>query len=138
MPRLSIFLIRAALIHFGIGFTIGALILYNKGIPAFPWIWRLLPVHVEMLIFGWMAQLAMGVSFFALPRFPDTEKRYGKVWLGWISFALLNTAIIVMAFAYWQPSAGLAFASRMMLITSAITYVLMIFPRVKPFALENT
>lgn len=136
MPRLSIFLIRAALIHFGVGFTIAALILYNKGIPIFPWAWRLLQVHVEILIFGWMAQLAMGVSFFALPRFPNREKRYGQVWLGWCSFVLLNLALVVMTFAYWQASTTFAFVARLMLIGAVINYVLMIFPRIKAFGVH--
>jgi hypothetical protein len=138
MPRLSIFLIRAALIHFGIGFTIAALILFNKGIPIFPWAWRLLQVHVEILIFGWMAQLAMGVSFFALPRFPNREKRYGQVWLGWCSFLLLNIAIILSAIAYWQASATFAFVAHLMLIIAVTSYVLMIFPRIKAFGIHNS
>jgi len=134
MPRLSIYLIRASLIHFATGFSIAGLILFNKGIPIFPWAWRLLQVHVEMLIFGWMAQLAMGVTFYALPRFTDHSKRYGHVWLGWISFFLLNTAIIITAFAYWQYSATLILLARVMILGAAISYALMIFPRVKPFA----
>lgn len=135
MPRLSIYLIRASLIHFGVGFSIAALILFNKGIPIFPWAWRLLQVHVEMLIFGWMVQLAMGVTFFALPRFTNHERRYGRVGLGWISFFLLNFSIILTAIAYWQVSLSLAFFSHLMLVIAAFAYVIMIFPRVKAYGL---
>lgn len=135
MPRLSIFLVRASLLHFGIGFTIAALILFNKGIPIYPWAWRLLQVHIEMLIFGWMAQLAMGVSFFALPRHTNHPRRYGHVELGWISFVLLNLAIIIIAIGYWQVSSELIFASRILLLVSVVIYVVMIFPRVKAYGL---
>ena len=42
MPRLSVWFVRFSLIHLFLGFTIGGLILANKGIPFAPWVWNLL------------------------------------------------------------------------------------------------
>ena len=49
MPRLSRWFIRCALIYLALGFTFGALMLFNKGVPFYPALWRLLPTHVEFL-----------------------------------------------------------------------------------------
>ena len=71
MPRFSIWTIRAALLYLATGFTLGALLLWNKGVTISPQIWRLLSTHIEFLIFGWTLQLVMGVAFWILPGFAD-------------------------------------------------------------------
>ncbi|HLV45033.1 MAG TPA: hypothetical protein VKY39_08745, partial [Aggregatilineales bacterium] len=63
MPRLSVWMVRASLLYLGLGFTFGALMLANKGVPLHPRLWALLPLHAEMLLVGWAIQLAMGVAF---------------------------------------------------------------------------
>ncbi|MDQ7034308.1 MAG: hypothetical protein Q9P01_05585 [Anaerolineae bacterium] len=104
MPRLSKLLIRAALIHMGIGFFIGSLLLWNKGLPFAPAIWRLRASHIELLIFGWTIQFVMGVSFWVIPRF-STGNRYGKEVFGWISFVLLNMGVVTTAIVLWWGKA---------------------------------
>ncbi|MEZ4614036.1 MAG: hypothetical protein R2867_00780 [Caldilineaceae bacterium] len=100
MPRLSIWLVRAALCHLFVGFTIGALLLAHKGIPFAPWLWRLLPAHMEFLLLGWTLQLAMGVAFWILPRFYTTRPRSWLVWLAW---AALNSGVLLVALALYWP-----------------------------------
>ena len=68
MPRLSVWIIRTALLYLGIGFTFGALMLFNKGVPFDPMLWRLLRPHIEFVLLGWTMQLAMGVAFWIMPR----------------------------------------------------------------------
>jgi hypothetical protein len=87
MPRLSVFMLRTALIHLGIGFTLGALLLSNKGIPYALELWRLLLPHVEFVLFGWTMQLMMGVAFWILPRHTH-EPRYGAH----IRFSMLESS----------------------------------------------
>ena len=62
MPRLSVWFVRASLIYLLVGFTFGALMLAEKGIPYYPPIFNLLPIHIELLLIGWLVQLAMGVA----------------------------------------------------------------------------
>jgi hypothetical protein len=49
MPKLSVWFVRASLIHMGIGFFFGSMILHHKGVPIYPWTWRLLSPHIELL-----------------------------------------------------------------------------------------
>ena len=133
MPRLSIYLIRAALLHLGIGFTLGALLLSNKGVPFAGWVWRLLGAHIEFLIFGWIVQLAMGVAFFALPRHTEYERRYGRIWLGWLSFILLNIGVWLTALAHWFGSNPGTLLGRIMLLFTAAAFTILIAPRVRAF-----
>jgi hypothetical protein len=69
MPRASVWLIRTALAYLGTGFAIGALILFQKGVPYAGPVWQLLPLHNEFMLIGWTTQFAMGVAFWILSRF---------------------------------------------------------------------
>ena len=134
MPKLSVWMIRAALIHMGIGFLFGSLILHHKGIPIYEWTWRLLNPHIEVVIFGWVMQLVMGVAFFALPRFPKREKRYGAEWLGWLGLYLLNGGVVLTSFAYWSENTTIIIVGRILTSLGLAAYVVLIWPRVKAFA----
>lgn len=131
MPRLSVWLLRAALLHLGAGFTFGALILAHKGVPFAAGVWALLDAHVELLIVGWLIQLALGVGFWALPRFPG-EQRYGRVRLGWLGFVLLNGGVILTAGAHWADATVLGFAGRLLSLSAVLAFAVLIWPRVKP------
>jgi hypothetical protein len=110
MPRLSVYFVRASLVYLALGFTFGGLLLANKGVMFLPVIWALLPVHIEFSFVGWMIQLAMGVAFWILPRFPTHPIR-GREQLSWLAFFLLNLGIwfVVLQIAVqveWLTLAG--------------------------------
>ncbi|MFW5709580.1 MAG: hypothetical protein ACOCX5_05100 [Chloroflexota bacterium] len=138
MPRLSVWLVRASLIHMGFGFLLGALILHHKGIPIYSWTWRLLDPHIVLMIFGWTMQLIMGVAFFALPRFPGHDSRYGAVYLGWWSFYLLNGGVILSALAGWFNVGSFVLSGVLLILLGVLTYVALIWPRVKPLISQST
>lgn len=94
MPLLSAWLIRAALTYLLLGFTLGGLLLWNKGLPIHLALWRLLPAHMEFLLLGWTVQLVMGMAYWILPRFHTKRPLTGLVWL---SFGLLNSGIWLVA-----------------------------------------
>ncbi len=131
MPRLSVWMVRASLLHLGIGFLFGALILNQKGIPLAPWAWQLLGQHTEFLIFGWTMQFVMGIAFWILPRFSG-ERRYGKTALGWWSFALLNGGILLGVAGDWLTLGLPLLAGRLAVLVAVALFVVMIWPRVKP------
>jgi hypothetical protein len=137
MPKLSVWMVRASLIHMGIGFLFGAMILYHKGIPIYPWTWNLLGPHIELVIFGWTMQLVMGVAFFALPRLSGSEHRYGAEYLGWWSFVLLNGGIFVTAAALWFTDESMALSGRLLVLLGVLTYSVMIWPRIKPIGTDS-
>ena len=129
MPRLSVWFVRASLIFFLLGFSFGALLLAQKGFSYYPPVWTLFPVHMEFLLIGWFAQLAMGVAFWILPRFSAGSPR-GNVNLAWISFVLINAGLIIGAFQLWFPAAILI--GRLFEIGAAIIFAISLWRRIKP------
>jgi hypothetical protein len=129
MPRLSVWFVRASLIYLLLGFTFGAFILAEKGISYYPPVWNLFPIHVEFLLIGWFAQLAMGVAFWILPRFSNGPPR-GNMNLIWISFVLVNLGILFSALHFWIPAATLI--GRAAEAAAGILFALGLWRRVKP------
>jgi hypothetical protein len=75
MPRLSCWCIRGSLLDLTVGFTLGALLLFQRGSPLHPAIWQLLPPHIECMLFAWNLQRVMGVAFWILPRHRQGPER---------------------------------------------------------------
>ena len=131
MPKLSVWLVRAALIQMGVGFLFGSLLLHHKGIPIFAWSWQLLNPHIELMVFGWTMQFVMGIAFWVLPRFSG-EQRYGRVYLGWWSFGLLNFGVVLTAVGLWFVNYPAALAGRLSTFGAVLLFVALIYSRVKP------
>ncbi len=131
MPKPSVWMIRAALLYFGTGFTLGALLLTNKGLPIDPLLWRLLPAHIEIVLIGWVLQLAMGVAFWILPRF-SAQPRYGSVRPIWIAFTALNLGILTVIAASWGGSLTGMAAGRMVELAAVALFAVTLWRRVKP------
>jgi heme/copper-type cytochrome/quinol oxidase subunit 1 len=131
MPKLSVWLVRASLIHMGIGFLFGSMILFHKGIPLYSWTWRLLTPHIELMIFGWTMQFVMGIAYWILPRF-TAKARYGNSILGWCALVLVNCGILLAAAGAWFALDALALAGRLSILSAVCTFVILVWPRVKP------
>lgn len=129
MPRLSVWFVRASLVYLLLGFTFGAMILAEKGISYYPPVWNLFPIHMEFLLMGWFAQLAMGVAFWILPRFSIGPPR-GNENLIWLSFALINAGILFSALQFWFPLATLVGRSTESI--AGILFAIGVWRRVKP------
>lgn len=137
MIRVSVWMIRTALIYLGVGFTFGALLLANKGMPFEPILWRLLPVHVEMLLIGWTVQLALGVAAWIAPRF-STDPRYGNLDLVWFTFVSLNFGVLCAAGGAWIMSSALIFTGRMFQLIAVMAFAAHLWIRIKPISLPTT
>lgn len=130
MPRLSIYLIRTALLHLLLGFTLGALLLANKGILIHPLIWRLLPIHIEILLLGWTVQLALGVAFWILPRFQNARPRAA---LAWAAYLLLNLGVALVTLSvFFLSTPLLVFYGRLAEVGAVVAFALHAWPRIKP------
>jgi hypothetical protein len=129
MPRLSQWFIRTALVNLFLGFSIGALLLAHKGVPYWPALWRLLPVHVELLLIGWTAQLALGVAFWILPRFWRQPAR-GNERAAWVAFILLNGGVGLVSLGAWQGVAAAIFWGRMAEVGAAVAFAAAVWPRI--------
>lgn len=131
MPRLSVLFIRLSFLHLASGLTIGGLILADKGFPFLPWLWNLLPAHMEFLLLGWMAQLAMGVAFWILPRFKSGLPR-GHERPIWASLLFLNAGILLVSVQPFLPFGRIAFAGRILEVSAVVLYAAFSWKRVRP------
>lgn len=71
MPGLSAWAVRAALGWLAVAAVLGALLL-SRGALGHPEWSALIPAHAEVMLVGWMMQLAFGVAHWILPRRPVT------------------------------------------------------------------
>lgn len=132
MPRLSVLMVRTALLHLALGFLLGALLLIQREVPLHPGVARLRPLHAELLLLGWTVQLAMGVAFWILPRFRSAPER-GRVWPAWLAWLLLNAGVLSTGIGL---AAGLGIGAtlgRGAEALAAVAFAYHAWPRIKPF-----
>lgn len=130
MPRLSCWFVRAALVYLALGFTLGALMLANKGLPLLPALWRLLPAHIEFLLLGWTVQLMLGVGFWILPRF---HGRRGNETPAWAAFWLLNLGVLLAALGPTLAASGwVALLGRLAEMAAVVAFAIHAWSRIKP------
>lgn len=131
MPRLSVLAVRLSLLYLLLGFTLGALMLANKGAPFAPWVWRLLTGHMDILLFGFIIQLAIGVAYWILPRYRGGRR--GNETAVWISVVLLNLGIWIVALSGWFgiPQYWIALG-RALQLAAAFLFLLQIWRRIRP------
>lgn len=131
MPLLSRLMIKTALLYLMLGFSLGGLLLANKGIPLHPTLWLLLPAHQEFLLMGWMFHLALGVAFWILPRFSQEPKR-GNTRLAWAAWIFLNFGIWAISLSPVAPGwEWLPLVGRLLQLSGGLAFALHAWPRVK-------
>jgi cbb3-type cytochrome oxidase subunit 1 len=130
VPRLSCWFVRTSLIYLALGFTLGSLLLFHKGVALDATLWRLLPLHIELLMLGWTLQLAMGVAFWILPRFHG--RRHNEK-LAWLAFVSLNGGVLIVGLGtLLQAPSEVLFAGRMADGAAVIAFAAHTWARVKP------
>ena len=139
MPRLSQLMIRTALLWLAIGYSVGGLVLLNKGLPLLPWLWSLRAAHIHMLLVGWTVQLACGVAFWILPRL-DARGTRGDERLVWGCYAALNAGVVLgalhdplEALAAWPGWAALLVVMGLLYMLAAVLFAIHAWPRVVSF-----
>lgn len=93
-----------------------------------PWNW--LPVHIELLLFGWVVQLTMGVAFWIMPRYWKKPRR-GNTKGAYLALVLLNAGIWMVALTpvlWLDPRVSVT--GRLLETGAVITFAHAIFPRV--------
>jgi cbb3-type cytochrome oxidase subunit 1 len=131
VPRLSIWLVRAALLALAAGATLGAVLLADPALAGGVARWR--PLHAELLTVGWTVQLAFGVAYWILPRFRTGRER-GREELGWAAFVLVNLGVVLVGIGRSAPGAeSWALAGRSAEGLAVAAFAAQAWPRVKPF-----
>ena len=130
MPRLSVWFVRTALLYLLVGFTLGALILANKGFLFLPSLWRWLPVHIEFVLIGWTLQFIMGIGFWILPRFTSSRGDERPVWA---AYAFINLGVLCAGLGpLFAPSSVLIPLGRLLEVMAVVGFAVNAWPRVKP------
>jgi hypothetical protein len=133
MPVLSVWMVRTALLQLSLGFTLGGLILMRNLLPGGAGLYRLVPLHLEVLLIGWMVQLAMGVGFWMLPKFREGRPR-GREELVWTAYVCLNGGVLMAGIAQSAGNApALALSGRAAEAMAAVLFLANAWPRIKPF-----
>jgi hypothetical protein len=146
MPRVSVVMVRTALVWWGIGFTLGGLVLFNKGMPFLGAIWSLRSSHIFILLIGWLVQLSAGVAIWIMPRLihPGVvtgSGDRGDLRLVRLCYLALNVGVILAA--SYPPliwlSGGEAVSLRWMpplagvlWLTAILAFVANVWQRVRP------
>ena len=131
MPRQSVWLVKSSLVYLAIGFTFGGLMLANKGVFISPFLFTLLPAHMEFLLLGWLVQLAMGVVFWIVPRLSGGQPR-GNVHLIITAFWLFNLGIILVSLQPYINVDWLRLAGRSIEVVAVIGFWGGTWKRIKP------
>jgi hypothetical protein len=134
MPTLSRYFIRSALVYLAIGFTLGGFILSAKTGVIDVRVWTWLPVHIVLLINGWLVQLTLGVAYWILPRIRLAERgRRGWAWTGFITLQSGLTLTTISGFGLWLPAFNEFFAPAICLQVFGVgLFAIHAWPRIRP------
>lgn len=133
MPAASRWMIRCSFVYLILGFALGALLLIHKAYPLHPAMWMVLPIHIELLIFGWIVQLTLGTAYWILPRYMEGEPRGSSTAAAFIVI-LLNLGIwLVIAKSLQISDMSLALAGRVLETGAVILFVLLHWKRVTTY-----
>lgn len=137
MPTLSRWFIKAGMLYFVIGLTMGAVMLAQ---PVMGWsatIQVLRPVYLHFLFIGWVTQIIMGVGYWMFPKYSKEKPRASEK-LGWGVLFLLNIGMAFRAVGepaiLLAPQAGLGWTlavSSLCLLMAGWGFVLNTWGRVK-------
>lgn len=132
MPLVSRIMIRLALLYFLVGVLIGALMLVNKASGFYPQIWGLLPIHIEIMIFGWIIQFTLGTGYWMLPRLVVGKPR-GNTRLALLLPLLWNLGILIMISGYLVfPNTAWRLLGRVLETLAVPVFIALHWKRVSP------
>ncbi len=128
MPPLSVWTVRLAFGYLVVGTVFGGLLLAARADVLSPELFRLLPAHAEIMLLGWLVQLAMGVGYWILPRVEGNRPRPG---LAVAALLLLNVGVPLAAIGGSTGDATMVLAGRLAELTGALTFGAHAWPRVR-------
>lgn len=123
MPAVSRWMIRFSFVYLFLGIVMGALMLIHKAYPLHPALWQLLPLHIEVTIFGWIIQFTLGTAYWMLPRFLKNPQRGNKLpAVAMILFLNLGILLVVIN-SMTLSTLPLSFIGRTFELASVILFI---------------
>lgn len=102
MPKQSRWLLRISLLYLLTGAVIGTAMLIQKAFPYNGAVWNLRPVHIQLMIWGFIIQFTLGTAYYILPRYVIGSNR-GHPFLSWSIVVCLNMGILLNITAAFFP-----------------------------------
>ncbi len=97
MPTLTRWFVKTSFVYLALALLAG-LLLAAQSTVGLPLPDEFFSVYVHLLVFGWLTQLVFGVVFWMFPKYSTARPR-GSEPLGWWTYALLNSGLILRALA---------------------------------------
>lgn len=94
MPLLTRIGVRLSFFYLFVSALIGVLVLQAKAIGVPAWSWRVWPLHVELMMVGFMIQFPISIAYWVLPKFVSRRERE---YLAALSLVFLNAGILIHA-----------------------------------------
>jgi len=130
MPPLSRWMLRGACLHFVVGWSLGTWLLVQKGAATGALLWSLLPAHIDLLLFGFMTQLAFATAYWILPR---KQGRRGRPVAAGVAFVFVNFGPVLVAAAAWLPQHAVWIAvGRSVELAAFVAFGWHLWPRLQP------
>lgn len=136
MPTITRWFVKTSFICLGLALVTGILLAFQSafGLAALGGIF---PVYIHLLVFGWLTQLIFGVAYWMFPKY-SSEKPRGNDRLGWWTYGLLNTGLLLRAIAEpvqsVQPNAvtgWMLVLAALLQLSAGAAFVANTWPRVK-------
>lgn len=134
MPKLSVYAVRAALVSLTAGAVVGTLMLLARAGLLSAGMLRLLPIHQELVLIGWVLQLALGVGYWILPRVEGSRPRAGLAVSG---IAALNVGMLCAVVGAGVGIERMLFAGRLVELVGAAAFIAHAWTRVRIGGLIN-
>ncbi|MCT8333789.1 cbb3-type cytochrome c oxidase subunit I [Leptospira sp. 85282-16] len=129
-PLPSVWFLRFSLIYLVIGSSLGAILMLNKAFTLNPKIWKILPIHYSILIWGFLLQLIMGTAYWMFPKFLSEHPR-GSTWQIWFVFYSYNLGFILYLISkFIFPLNSLAIIGKILIFIGIVTFMKLVWARV--------
>ena len=118
MPPLTRWFVKTSFIYLVLALIAGLLVelqsVFKLTTPG-----GLFPVYIHLFVLGWITQLIFGVVFWMFPKYSAEKPRQSES-LGWWTYALLNTGLLLRAIAEPIQSTESNQISGWLLVISAV------------------
>ncbi|MCW7480527.1 hypothetical protein [Leptospira kanakyensis] len=128
-PIPSIWLIRISLIYLLLGTSFGAILMLNKTFVLSPEIWKLLPLHYSIVIWGFLIQFIMGNAYWMFPKHMSEYPRGSTIEI-WFLFYSYNLGLILYLFTkFLDPTNHLILFGKFLIFLGIVSFVKLIWVR---------
>lgn len=137
MPPLTRWFIKTGFIHLMAALIVGVAQVAPAAVPALPALRGFGPVYFHLFLVGWVTQMIFGVIYWMFPIETKARPR-GRLWMGWLSYGLLNGGLWLRVAIEPLPSEVLGQGWGWLLLVSAVAqwlgitlFTLLAWPRIK-------